>query len=80
MSAKQLHAIHIQGLPADILFAHEDVTFKPESRRDRRTGDAVLACPGLGYHPLLTHMLGEKRLPNGVVHFVGARVIEVLAF
>jgi len=51
-----------------------------EARRDRGRGDAVHAGAGLGDHALLAHAAGEQRLADGVVDFVRAGVVQVLAF
>ena len=37
----------------------------------------MLACAGLGDDSLLSHIFREQRLPNGVIHLVGARVIQI---
>lgn len=42
-------------------------------------GHAVLPRPRLCDDALLAHALGQQRLPQGVVDFVGACVVQVLA-
>ena len=39
----------------------------------------VLPCPSLGNHPLFPHVLSQKRLTDGVVHLMGARMIQVFS-
>ena len=39
----------------------------------------MLTGAGFRDHPLLAHVLGEQRLADGVVHLMGAGVVEILA-
>ena len=55
------------------------MTLKTQSCRDRRAGDTVLTRTRLRNHPLLAHVFGEECLPNRVIHFVGAGVIQIFA-
>ena len=45
----------------------------------KRQGHAVLAGAGFGDQPGLAHPRGQQRLADGVVDFVRAGVVEVLA-
>ena len=80
LGPQQLHAEHVQRLPPHVFLAHVDDASEAEQRRRRRRGDAVLARAGLGDDALLAHAFGEQCLPDGVVDFVRARVVEVFAF
>ena len=55
------------------------MALKTQSSGHRGTCYTVLARSGLRYHALLTHMLGQKRLTNGVVHLMSAGVVEIFA-
>ena len=77
--AEKLHAADIWRLAADVLRAHENLACKPEARRHRGRGHAVLAGTGLGNDPALPHAAREQDLADGVVDLVRAGVGEVLA-
>ena len=77
--AQQLHAVHVQGLAAHILLTHEHLALQAEARGNGGRCHAVLAGTGLGRDAGLAHVLGEQRLAHGIVHLVGAGVIQVLA-
>ena len=78
--AEQLHAVHIGALALNVFAAHIDHAFKPVARADRRGRDAVLASACLGDDSRLAHAPRQHRLPDRVVDFVRAGVIEVFAF
>ena len=77
--AEHLHAIDVQFLPLAIHFAHVDDAFQAEHRADRGRGDAVLARAGFGDDARLAHAPGHQDLAHGVVDFVRAGVVKVLA-
>jgi len=77
---EDLHPRHIRGLPADVLFSHEDAALHPEESGDGRRSDAMLAGPGLRDHSALPHPAGEESLTKRVVELMGARVHEVFPF
>ena len=79
VGAQQLHAIDVEALAADVFLAHEHVALQAQARGHGGRGHAVLAGAGFRDHPLLAHVLGEQRLADGVVHLVGAGVVEILA-
>ena len=79
VGAHQPHPEHIQILAANVLRAHVDVALEPEKRGRCRSGDAVLTRARFSDQPLLAHPNGKQRLADGVVDFMGAGVIEVLA-
>jgi hypothetical protein len=77
--AQEFHAVDIQGLALHVLGAHEHVALEAQAGGDGGAGHAVLPGAGLGDHPRLAHVLREERLADGVVHLVGAGVVQVLA-
>ena len=77
--AEHLHAGDVRRLAGDVDGPHVDVARHAEEGGDRGRGDAVHAGAGLGDQPPLAHAPGEERLSDGVVHLVGAGVVEVLA-
>ena len=64
----------------DILLAHENVALQTQPCRYRCRRHPMLTGTGFCNDTTLSHMLSQQRLPNGVVHLVRARVIEILAF
>ena len=79
LSAEHLHALDVRGLALDVEGAHVDLAVEAEERCDRGRGDAVHSGAGLGYQAALAHAAGEEGLSDGVVHLVGACVVQVLA-
>ena len=77
--AQQFHAEDVEGLAADVFFAHVDDAVEAEVGAGGGGGDAVLAGAGFGDDALLAHAQGEQGLAEGVVDFVGAGVVEVFA-
>src|SRR5579863_3827682 len=77
--AEHVHAKHIRLLPLDVDRAHIDDAFEAEARAERRGGDAVHAGAGFGDNALLAHPACEQNLPEHVVHFMRAGVIELFA-
>src|SRR6202023_2304728 len=59
--------------------AHIDDAVEPEGGAERGGADPVLAGPGLGNDALLAHAAREHYLPEHVVYFVRAGVIELVA-
>ena len=77
--AQQFHAKDVERLAFDIDAAHEDFALAFEQRRHGRSGDAMLAGPGLGRDARLAHALGEQRLAERIVDLVRAGMAEVFA-
>ena len=75
---QQFHAVDVGALAFDVLAAHVNHTFQAVTRADGGCGHAVLACAGFGNHAGLAHAFGQHGLPDGVVDFVGAGVVQVL--
>ena len=80
LGAEQLHAVDIRRLADDVLGAHVHMAFEAEPGGDGGAGDAVLAGAGFGDDPGLAHVPREQRLADGIVHFVGAGMVQVFAF
>ena len=74
---QQFHAVDIQGLTLNILLAHEHLALQAQSSGNGCCRNTVLTCASLGDDPLLTHMLGQQSLPDGVIYLVGTGVIQV---
>ena len=79
MSTEQFHTIDIQRLPPNVLFAHEYVALQSEAGCHGCTGHTMLTCASLCNHALLTHVLGQQSLANGVIHFVGTGMVQIFA-
>ena len=79
LGSQHPHVEDVEPLAADVFLAHVDDTVEPESGTGRGGGDAVLPGPRLGDDPLLAHAQGQQPLADGVVDFVRAGVVEVLA-
>src|ERR1043165_2025912 len=78
--AEHFHAKDIEALAFAIDRAHVNDAFEAKHRRDRRSGNAVLAGTGFGNYAGLAHAFGEENLANAIIDFVGAGVKEVLSF
>ena len=79
LSAHEAHAEDVQLLALHVLRPHVDNALQAEARADCRRRDAMLACPSLCNDALLAHAPAEQRLPEAVVDFVRAGVVEVFA-
>ncbi len=77
--AQHFHAVYIERLAAAVLFAHVNDAFHAEQGADRGRGNAVLARARLGDDAFFAQPARQKRLPNRVVDFVCAGVIQILA-
>ena len=77
--AQQLHAVDIQRLALDVFRPHVNHAFHAEPGGDGCGRHAVLAGPGFGDEPGLTHPRGQQALADGVVDLVRAGVVEVFA-
>ncbi len=73
------HPVDVERLARHVLGAHVHHALESEAGADRRRGDAMLPCPGLGDDPPLAHPQGEQRLSDRVVDLVRAGVIQVFA-
>ena len=78
LGLQQAHAVDVQRLAADILLAHVHDALQAQHGAGGGGGHAVLPRAGLGDDSLLAHVLGQERLPEGVVDLVGACVGQVL--
>src|SRR5690606_30331865 len=76
---QQLHAEDVGLLAFGVLLAHVDDAFQAEFRADRRRGNAVLTRARLGDDARLAHAHGEEYLPDAVVDFMRARVVQLVA-
>ena len=77
--AQQLHAVHIGALTLHIFCAHVHHAFETITRTDGGCGHTVLTCACFGNDARFAHALGQHGLPNGVVDFVRAGVVQVFA-
>ena len=77
LGAEDFHPQDVGGLAADVLLAHENAALHPEERGHGGRGDPVLAGARLGDDAALSHPAGKQSLAEGVVDFVGARVVQV---
>lgn len=80
LGSEQSHPLQVGGLPIGVDLAHVDHAVEAEERADRRGGDAVLSCTGVGDDPLLAEAAGEQTLCEAVVDLVGTGMGQVLAF
>jgi hypothetical protein len=60
------------------LLPHDDLTGHAKQSCHRGRRDAVLAGSGFGDQALLPHTPGQQGLPQGIVQFVGACMIQIL--
>ena len=79
LCAQQPHAKHIQPLPLHIFGAHVHPAGKPQQRRDRGGGDAVLARARFRDHALFAHPHGEQPLAQAIVDLVRTSVQQILS-
>src|SRR6185437_52451 len=75
--AHEPHPEDVQRLSPHVFLAHVDHALETEPGAHGCCRYPVLACTGLGDDPSLAHPPGEQRLSDGVVDFVGARVVEI---
>ena len=80
LSTEEFNAEHVEGLAADVFATHEDCAGHAEFGADGRRGDAVLACACFGDDFGFAQAPGEEDLAEGVVDFVGSRVVEIFTF
>lgn len=78
--AQRPHAQHVRRLAADVHRSHVYVAFHAHQRGYGRRGDAVHPSSRLRDELLFPHAPGQQRLPDAVVYFMRARVVEVFAF
>ena len=76
---EQTHAVNVQGLANGVFFAHVHDAFHAHECRGGGGGHAMLTGAGLSNEAGLAHFFGEQRLTEGIVDFVRAGVVEVLA-
>ncbi len=78
--AQQFHAIDIGALAFDIFRAHVDHTLQPVTGADGGRRHAMLPCACFGNDTRLAHALGKHGLPDHVVDFVSAGMVQIFAF
>jgi hypothetical protein len=78
--AQQFHAVNVRALAFHVFTAHVHHAFQAVAGTDGGRGHAMLASARFGNHAGLAHAFGEHGLADGVVDFVGARVIQVFTF
>ena len=78
LRAEHFHAEYIERLSCHIFLSHVHRTFHPEKCGSGGGRHAVLTGSGLRNDFLLSHALCQKDLPDHVVDFVSAGVIQVL--
>ena len=78
-STEHLHALDIDVLTLDIKCAHIDIALHTHECTGGSGGYTMLACTCLGDDAVLTHLLRQQDLPEGIIDLVRPRVIEVLA-
>ena len=79
LRAQHFHALDVRGLALHVDRAHVNLARHAEERGNRGRGDAMHPRAGLGDQALLAHAAREQRLPDGVVHLVRTRVVQVFA-
>ena len=79
LGPQHLHAFHIRVLTFHIRSPHEHLALHVHQRTHRGRSHAVLSGACLGDDACLAHLLSQQYLSDGVVDFVGSRVVEVLA-
>ena len=77
LRAEQLHAVNVEGLALRILLAHKHLAFEAHQRGGGRCGDPVLARSRFGDHPRFAHLFGQQGLPEDVVDFMRAGVVQI---
>ena len=80
LGAQYLHSENVRRLAADVFFAHEYTALHAEKRRHCCRGYTMLAGAGFGNDFFLPHAARQKRLPQRIINFVGAGMIEVFPF
>ena len=79
-SPEQTHAVNSGFLPFDILGPHENLTFHAEQRTGGCGGNTVLAGAGFSDDTGLAHAPCQQGLADHVVDFMGAGVVQLIAF
>src|SRR6056297_263773 len=80
LCSQKLHAVDIEGLALSVFFTHEYYAFHTEKCACCCCCNSVLSCAGFCNYSFLSHTLSQKGLPDCVVYFMGACVVEVFAF
>ena len=76
--AEQFHAEDIGLLPLDVGRAHIDDARQIEERAGSRRRHPVLARPGLGDNPRLSHAPRQQYLAQHIIYLVRAGVVELI--
>ena len=79
LGAQHFHLFHVGPLAHHVGAPHEDDALHVHQRADGGCGHAVLSGSGFGYDACLAHAARQQYLSDGVVDFVCAGVVEVLA-
>jgi hypothetical protein len=77
---QQLHAVDVKRLSADVFGAHVNLAAQAQQSANRGCGHAMLARPGFGDDPGLSHAACQQRLTQSVVDLVGPGVAQILPF
>ena len=78
--SEHFHLFHIDVLAFHICFPHIDDAFHIHQCTDGSCCHAMLSGSRLGNDTCFSHAARQKYLPDGVVYFMGSRMIEVLSF
>ena len=73
------HAEHVQRLTAGVFLTHVHHALHAQQRGNGGGGHPMLAGPGFGDNARFAHAFCQQGLPEGVVHLVGAQMVQVLA-
>ena len=77
--SEHLHALHVGVLALHVGGSHEDLTLHVHQRAHCGGSHAMLSGTRFGDDACLAHLLRQQNLADGVVDFVCARMVEVLA-
>ena len=80
LCAEKVHAEHVGTLPGHVNRSHVDIAGKPEKRRRRGCGDAVLTRARFGDDARFFHVAREERLAERIGDFVRAGMEQVFPF
>ena len=80
LSSEQTHFLHIGALALHIKCAHVHHTGHSHQRTHCGSGHTMLSGTSFGHNAFLSHAACNQYLANGIVYFVCASMVEVLAF
>ena len=79
LCAQKFHAVDVQSLTTSILRPHENFALHIKKRGGSGGSDSVLTRASLGDQSSLAHFFSQQRLPQHIINFVRACVIQILA-